>query len=352
MTLRSEGLAEVGDHGGSLRRAEALFPHAPKPFVDLSTGINPHPYPLFDLPATAFTRLPEPRRLAALAAAAAAAYGAPSAASVVPAPGTQILLPLVAALIPPDRASVLGPTYAEHRRAAALAGHEVEETADFDRLVDADLAILVNPNNPDGRILPRARLLDLAAAIRGKGGLLVVDEAFMDVGPREESLAGDVGAGGMVVLRSFGKFFGLAGLRLGFALAEAETARRIAAKLGPWAVSGPALEFGLRALPDRAWQDAMRQRLAREAAALDRLFLRYGLETTGGTSLFRFFQFSDAASLFCSLGESGIIARRFAERPNDLRVGLPAGAEEFARIEAALDTWSTARGKSPKAVRE
>ena len=226
-----DGAAAVVDHGGSLGRARALFPHAPQPFVDLSTGINPHSYPLFDLPATALSRLPEAVRARELAGVAASAYGAPAAVNVAAAPGTQILLPRVASLVSPGKALVLGPTYAEHKRAAAIAGHAAAEVDDFEALAGADLAIVVNPNNPDGRVVERERLLRLAGKLRGQSGLLVVDEAFMDVGPRAQSLAGDVGQGGIVVLRSFGKFFGLAGLRLGFALAEALTVERLEAAI-------------------------------------------------------------------------------------------------------------------------
>ncbi|MBN9270974.1 MAG: threonine-phosphate decarboxylase, partial [Mesorhizobium sp.] len=120
-----DGAVAAVDHGGSLGRARALFPQAPQPFVDLSTGINPHSYPLFELPATALSRLPETARACDLTEVAAVAYGAPSAAHIVAAPGTQILLPRVASLIAKGRALVLGPTYAEHARAAAIAGHSV-----------------------------------------------------------------------------------------------------------------------------------------------------------------------------------------------------------------------------------
>ena len=185
---------------------------------------------------------------------------------------------------------MLGPTYAEHARAAAMAGHTVEEVSDINDLADADLAVVVNPNNPDGRVAARDALLDLAKKLTGRGGLLVVDEAFMDVGPAGQSLAGDVGMPGLVVLRSFGKFFGLAGVRLGFALAEQGLAERIEGDLGPWAVSGPALEIGIRALADFDWQQRMRRRLAGEAARLDALFERFGIAVSGGTSLYRFLE--------------------------------------------------------------
>ncbi len=200
MKVPAEGISAVADHGGSLGRARSLFPDAPEPWIDLSTGINPHSYPLFDLPATALTRLPEFSSAGRLQAAAAVAYGAPSPLHVALAPGTQILLPRVFSLVKPGRALILGPTYAEHVRAAALAGHSAVEVRDFSLLADADLAVVVNPNNPDGRIVPRADLLALAETLRRRGGMLVVDEAFMDVGPREESLCADVGQGGIVVL--------------------------------------------------------------------------------------------------------------------------------------------------------
>jgi cobalamin biosynthetic protein CobC len=336
--------AAVTDHGGSLDRARALFPDAPQPWIDLSTGINPHSYPVFDLPATAFSRLPEPARNRDLAHIAATAYGAPSDRHVVPAPGTQILLPRVASLIKPGRALVLGPTYAEHRRACAVAGHHVQETDDIELLPEANLAVVVNPNNPDGRVVMRKDLLDLAAILDARGGLLVVDEAFMDVGPPEQSLAGDVGRGGIVVLKSFGKFYGLAGVRLGFALAVPELAARLDEQLGPWAVGGPALETGIRALADKDWPERTRNRLAADAARLDGLLARHDIPVTGGTSLFRYAQLSSAGPLFATLGGHGILVRDFAERPQNLRFGLPATEAEWGRLERALCVWRDGHG--------
>ncbi|TJV04680.1 MAG: threonine-phosphate decarboxylase [Mesorhizobium sp.] len=338
------------DHGGSLGRARVLFPNAVLPFVDLSTGINPHSYPLFDLPATSLSRLPEAARGRELTAIAAGTYGAPSPAHVVAAPGTQILLPRVAALVRPGKALVLGPTYAEHARAAAIAGHRVSEVTDFATLAEADLAIIVNPNNPDGRIIERDRLLALAVQLRAKGGLLVIDEAFMDVGPREHSLAGDVGQGGIVVLRSFGKFFGLAGLRLGFALSDAPTVELLETQFGPWAVAGPALEYGIRALADIGWQEDMRASLMEASARLDALFGRFGVAVAGGTTLFRYLSLADAAGLFSALGERGILLRHFSDRPHVLRAGLPGSEEEWQRLESALAGWASRRDDGAREI--
>jgi len=324
------------EHGGSLARAERLYPGAPKPWLDLSTGINPHSYPLPDLPASIFHRLPEEVRIAELADDAAAVYRAPSGSHVVAAPGTQALLPLVASLVRPGRAAVLSPTYAEHARAAALAGHTVVEAPAFDALFEADLAIVVNPNNPDGRVVPRVNLLALAARMRERGGVLVVDEAFMDVGPQAESLAADVEQGGFVVLRSFGKFFGLAGLRLGFALGARSVISDLRGRLGPWAISGPALEVGLAALADREWQVAMRARLAADATRLDALLCSHGLVVAGGTDLFRFVRSASAPSVADHLGRRGILVRTFDFDQTAQRFGLPGDDAGFDRLAEAL----------------
>jgi cobalamin biosynthesis protein CobC len=323
-------------HGGDLGAARKLFPGAPEPFIDLSTGINPFSYPLPRLDPAAFARLPEAAAIDHLAEVAAKAYGAPSAAHVVSAPGVQILLPAVAGLVPPGRAAVLAPTYAEHARVAALVGHQVREVTDLRDLAGADLAVIVNPNNPDGRLIERGALLALADALAP--GVLVVDEAFMDASmePAAASLASDVGRRNLVVLRSFGKFFGLAGLRLGFALAAPETAVRLRAALGPWAVSGPALAIGVLALADGVWIATMRARLGAAAQQLDRLLTGAGLDVAGGTALFRLVRTPEAGTLFDRLGRAGIVVRRFAEQPTWLRFGLPGLDYEWERLAAAL----------------
>src|SRR5712691_3213975 len=330
-------------HGGDLAAARRLFPGAPEPFIDLSTGINPHSYPLPQLSSEIFARLPERAQLDRLAAAAARAYRAPSPSHVVPAPGTQILLSRVAALVPPGRAAVLGPTYAEHVRVATLVGHRAKEVTDIGHLKAADLATIVNPNNPDGRTVGKDLLLALADELRSHGGLLVVDEAFMDVGPAGASLGAEVARGNIIVLRSFGKFFGLAGLRLGFALAPAELAARLNASLGPWPVAGPAIVIGEAAivigeaaLADRSWAEAMRGSLGRGAARLDEILTDAGLEVVGGTSLFRLVQMPAAVELFHHLGRAGILVRHFVQQPTWLRFGLPEREDGWNRLRTVL----------------
>ncbi|MBS9720602.1 threonine-phosphate decarboxylase [Tianweitania sp. BSSL-BM11] len=332
-------VSDVPDHGGSLARAEAQFPQAARPWIDLSTGINPHAYPFSPLPATAFSRLPEPAETDGLAKLAAQTFGVADPACIVCGPGTQIMLPLVMRLVQPGRTAVLSPTYAEHARAAALVGHEVTETGTLDELYQSDLAVIVNPNNPTGRVVARAQVLDLARHLHAKGGLLVVDEAFMEAGSAGESVANDVGQGGLVVLRSFGKFYGLAGVRLGFVLAEEERAAWLNAQLGPWAVAGPTLHIARQALADDAWKLAMRRQLMGEAERLDGVLRAGGLEIVGGTSLFRFVRCPHASALYRHLGEHGILVRPFRFADDVLRIGLPADDGAFSRLDAALATF-------------
>jgi cobalamin biosynthetic protein CobC len=327
-------------HGGDLAAARRRFPGAPQPFIDLSTGINPNPYPLPPLPVDVFARLPDSAASHELAAVAAKAYGALSAAYVVPAPGTQILLPLVAALARPCRAAILSPTYGEHARAARLAGHSITEPFELGALGDADLAIISNPNSPDGRLADRDALLDLAAKLKSRGGLLVVDEAFMDVGPSGASLVGEVARGNIVVLRSFGKFFGLAGIRLGFALAEPRLAAQLAAKLGPWAVSGPALAIGARALADAAWIAQTRHQLAAASLRLDAILTGAGHEIIGGTTLFRLMRTSAAVELFNHFGRAGILVRIFSGNATWLRFGLPGNDDAWRRLQNAVAAFA------------
>ncbi|HEX8829223.1 MAG TPA: threonine-phosphate decarboxylase CobD [Xanthobacteraceae bacterium] len=326
-------------HGGDLAAARLLFPDAPEPFLDLSTGINPNSYPLPDLSADLFARLPQSEPLTALAAAAVNIYGAPSVAHVVCAPGTQILLPLVAGLVGSGIAAVVTPTYGEHARAATLAGHRIAELADIDAAPDADLVFVTNPNNPDGRLFNKTDLIALAKQLRARNGLVVVDEAFMDVGPPDASMASEVGRGNIVVLRSFGKFFGLAGARLGFALAAPDVAAGLRARLGPWAVSGPALAIATKALADRAWIEETRLRLATGIARLDKILAAANLEIIGGTTLFRLVR-AHASALFQHLGRAGIFVRIFPENPSWLRFGQPAAEEDWRRLELAMAAFA------------
>jgi cobalamin biosynthetic protein CobC len=325
-------------HGGDLDEARRLFPRAPEPWIDLSTGINPIAYPVPPLPASLFERLPSPSDHRDLEEAAAGAYGAPDAAMAVAAPGTQVLISLIPHLRPRSRVAVLGPTYAEHAHAWRKAGHDVAEVSSPDGLHGADVVVVVNPNNPDGRLLKREALLRLAEELRPQGGWLIVDEAFADF-DAGESLVPVLPANALV-LRSFGKTYGLAGLRIGFALAPEPIATRLSSALGPWAVSGPAIETGRKALRDQEWLEAARADRTADAHRLDALLSSVSDATPRGTILYRLLESSWADELFRALGEHGIWVRRFQYSPHLLRFGLPRDEAEWQRLETVLSRLS------------
>lgn len=320
-------------HGGQLLELRRFFPGAPEPFLDLSTGINPYPYPPPSLAETAATRLPEPAALAALEAAAARCYGLAGDGETIAASGSQALIGLLPLLRPRARVAVLGPTYAEHGFVWRAAGHRVREVMRLKDARAAEVVVLCNPNNPDGRVIAPAELAAFAQPLAARGGWLVVDEAFADFAPGV-SLAPLFPARGVILLRSFGKASGLAGIRLGFALVPADLALRLRAALGPWPVSGAAIAAGAAMFGDAGWNTAMAARLGAEAARLDTLLAGAGLLPRGGTALFRLAESERAAQVFQRLGAAGILVRRFAAHPRWLRFGLPGAG--FARLRAAL----------------
>lgn len=328
-------LASSVYHGGDLAAARAAFPAAPEPWLDLSTGINPNPHPLPILPTEVWTRLPDRAALTRLEAVAAKRYQVGTKAAIVAGPGAQALIQLLPRLQRAKTVGILGFTYGEYEQVWRAAGAAVTCIETVDQLAGFDLGIVVNPNNPDGRLVPPERLAALAETLARRCGALVVDEAFIDAEPAEASLAPWLPAGA-IVLRSFGKIYGLAGLRLGFAVLNADDATRLRAVLGPWAVSGPAIEIGMAALADEAWLSATIANLRVKAAALDQLLVRHGFTMIGGAPLFRLTTHARAQAVFAALGRQGVLIRRFPTKPNWLRFGLPADEAAFARLDTAL----------------
>ena len=320
------------DHGGNLDAARHRFGGAAEDWIDLSTGINPVAYPVPALPPRAFTALPTRSDMARLRAAAAECYG--TRAHVTPLAGAQAAIQAVPHLVPKGVARVLVPTYNEHAAALRAGGWRVEEATTPDALAGADCAVVVTPNNPDGARHDPARLIALARQV----GLLVVDESFADPVP-EVSLAPTLHKvpGNILVLRSFGKFYGLAGLRLGFVLSSGDMAARLNDMAGPWPVSGPAIEVACAALADTAWQAETTARLTRDSARLDALAARAGWSLVGGTPLFRTYATPDARAAQDHLAQHHIWSRIFPYSRTWLRLGLAGAPGDWDRLAAALD---------------
>jgi len=317
------------DHGGNLDVAMRRFGGRVEDWIDLSTGINRRPYPVPSLEQRHWSALPSRAEIEALHEVARQAYN--TTAPVLAVAGAQAAIQLLPRLAPVGRARILGSTYNEYAATLRTADWVVEEVADLAALAGADLAVIVNPNNPDGRAHDPARLLTLLPRV----GRLVVDESFADAVPGL-SLAAQAGRPGLLILRSFGKFYGLAGLRLGFVLAGEADAAALATMAGPWPVSGAAIAIGRRALADRDWATATVARLAQESLRLDALAQARGFGLIGGTPLFRLYGTGDARAAQDELGRAHIWSRIFRDAPGWLRLGLPGDETEWARLAAAL----------------
>jgi cobalamin biosynthesis protein CobC len=314
-------------HGGRIAVAAARFPAAQSPWLDLSTGISPWAYPVGEIELGTWQNLPSNEDLTELEAAAAVAFGGVSPDQIVAVPGTDFVIRLLARHLPAQRVGIVGPTYGGYQSAWPDA-----KIVSFAKARGADLLVCANPNNPDGAITQKTQLQRLR-------NLRIVDEAFADAMPDQSLLPHRNGA---IVLRSFGKFFGLAGIRLGFVIADRPHAKELRAQLGDWPISGPAIAIGTRAYRDIVWQTRQRDRLTAAANQLISLLTNSGLVIVGGTPLFQLASHAAARSLFVHLAQSGILVRPFAEQPDWLRFGIPGTDADFDRLSVALENWKSA----------
>lgn len=304
------------DHGGGLDAARARWGGAAEEWLDLSTGINPVPYPLPDFTSRDWTALPDTAAQTALTDAARAFWQVPDALDILAAPGASALIARMPLIAPSGPVHIPAPTYNEHAAAFAAAGRDIAP-GDTTR-------VLVHPNNPDGHLWSQD---DLTAA------LTIVDESFCDVTP-EATLIGSATPGRIVILKSFGKFWGLAGVRLGFAIGPPDLIAPLREALGPWPVAGPALRTGTTALRDETWAQATRVRLRADADRLDALMALHGT-LVGGTDLFRLYDVGNATAFQDRLARAHIWSRIFPYSDRWIRLGLPH-PDRWSQVEAAL----------------
>jgi cobalamin biosynthetic protein CobC len=328
-------------HGGNLHEAATRYGIPYAQWLDLSTGINPHGYPVPPLPADAWRRLPDEGD--GFAERAARYYGAPDAAHVLPVAGSQAAIRALPALLPRATVGIAPLTYGEYTPAFIRAGHEVAPLDVHRDTLPATLThvAIVNPNNPTATHIDAARLLHWHAQLRERGGTLLVDEAFADTLPaaRAASLAAQTHRDGLVALRSPGKFFGLAGVRAGFVLAAPALLVALRDTLGAWTVSGPARHAVSAAFADVAWQTRMREQLSSDSARLAGLLHAHGF-ATHGTPLFAWTDDARAAALHEALARRGVWTRLFPPSPGvpsaSVRFGLPGDDAEWTRFEEQL----------------
>ncbi len=313
------------DHGGAIDAAITQFGGEREEWLDLSTGINPHRYPLPDFTTSDWANLPDQGAMDRLLSAARAFWSVPKDAEIIAAPGASALIARLPYLRQPAEIQISRATYNEHRAAFENAAWRTVSTS-------APCRVIVHPNNPDGQLwrnpaAPKAH------------DLLVIDESFCDTSPAQ-TLIRMAPKPGVILLKSFGKFWGLAGGRLGFAIGAPDTLSRLSDLLGPWPVSGPVLRLGALALADFDWAKTMRKRLSKEAARLDTLLARYGAKLVGGTSLFRLFSVTDAHQFHHDLAQNRILCRIFPYSKTWVRLGIPACEADWQHLEKTLEKMS------------
>lgn len=305
---------EKRDHGGGLDAAICRFGGSRENWIDLSTGINPSPYPIAQIAAHHWNSLPDKNAQQSLVKAARAFWKVPQGAAILAAPGASSLIARIPALAPAATVEIITPTYNEHAAAFSSAGWKVADKSMTSR---PEARVLVHPNNPTGH---------WHSAKDINTPLTIIDESFCDIAP-ENSLIAQTAAPGRIVLKSFGKFWGLAGIRLGFAIGDPVLIAKLATFLGPWPVAGPALAIGTKALCDTQWAAKTRQNLLRDANRLDAIMKAAGAtidpDIGGGISLFRLYKVDDAAAWQAKLAQHHIWSRIFPYSKTMLRLGLP-----------------------------
>lgn len=327
-------------HGGRLREAMAAYPDVREPWLDLSTGINPEPWPGARAPDSDLWSLPDPRAVAELEALAGRVFGVTDPERVVAVAGADAALRLLPLLLAEGDVALVAPIYGGHVGAWAARKPLMATSLDDRRALEAGILILVNPNNPDGRQIARDALVRCVEARSAMGRWTIVDEAFVETTPRLS--VSDLEVERLIVLRSFGKFYGLPGARLGFTICNKSLSQQLRAILGDWPISADALRLGLGAYADDAWRSDTAAYLATQARNLDGVLSAAGLGVVGGCDLFRLVEAPDARRLFTGLCGQGVLTRPFTDYPTRLRFGIPS-RPNLDRLGQALQAVRHAR---------
>jgi L-threonine-O-3-phosphate decarboxylase len=331
------------EHGGRLYEAARLKGVPLERWLDLSTGISPFAYPLPAVPARAWHRLPE--QADGLLASARDYYGVKD---ILPIAGSQAVIQLLPSLFPTSTVGVIKPTYKEHPHAWRKRGHMVVDVGAHEILQAAerlDVLIICNPENPTGTFFDPELLLQARQMLADKGGLLIVDEAFVDVTP-EFSILPATTSDGLLVLRSLGKFFGMGGARVGFVATNHKFLEKVDEELGPWTVTGPSRWAATQALADREFQFETKQKLSAASNRLKSVLTQAGLPPDGSTAFFQWVKHPDANAIFAGLQDQAVLARYY-EDPASVRFGLPADDAQFERLAKALQVIRAGQCPAP-----
>ena len=307
------------DHGGNLDSAAKHYGGKRQDWLDLSTGINPEAYSLNSVQEADWKALPDKLANTEICLAARKFWNVPDRADILAVPGCSSAIAQIPTLFSPGSVEIAVPTYNEHAASFQFHGWQT-----LTKSKSAQARVIVHPNNPTGKF---SELPDPAP-------LNIIDESFCDIAPLRSHIARSA-MPGHIILKSFGKFWGLAGLRLGFAIGDPFLIKALRQKLGPWPVSGIALRIGTKALQDYDWANNTRNRLKIDIARLDTLLMTLKAKPIGDCSLFRTYAVEDAAQIQKQFAESLIWSRIFPYSNDWIRLGLPP-KYDWSRLENAL----------------
>ena len=325
-------------HGGRLDSAISRHGGTLRDWLDLSTCLNPDPYRVRGVPPMSWTRLPDESQQSECRSVASRLFGVSQKTHISLASGVQSHIQQLPYLFKPSSVSIVGFTYGEHSHCWSRAGHKIFVSDGLESaLQNGKIVIVVNPNNPDGKLYSPSDLLALSDTLKRRSGTLIVDESFIDLCP-DYSVASHTGESNLIVLRSFSKFYGLGGLRLGFALCDKSRGKELDDALGPWSVSGPSLFLGTKALSDRRWHIRARNRLSKLRTSLASLLESHGFTILGSTDLFILTEHPQSSSIMDHLLSHHILVRDFPERPQWLRFAIPKKSS-LSRLSRVLSSF-------------
>ena len=298
-------------------------------WIDLSTGINRTSYPWQESVKVELRDLPSSKLLMGLEKAASRAYKVAEGADTAAVQGAQQIISLLPICLKNyNSVAILGPTYNEYEKAFKSSGIKAETVSEVSKLSSSDIAIIVNPNNPTGKVIAEEILDDLSKKVR----ILIIDESFKMFSSRRIQKFDNV-----IQINSLGKFFGLAGVRLGFVSGPSDFIKSVRVMLGPWPDSSVAAEIGIIALNDKTWISAMEKILLEGSNVLHEACNTKNWKLVGKTNLFHTYATSNCVEVEEQFAAHYIWIRTFDYSKSWVRLGIPTSKYEWARVRQALN---------------
>ena len=316
-------------HGGDIDLAIKKYGGQRADWIALSTGINRTSYPWQESVKVELRDLPSSKLLMGLEKAASRAYKVAEGTDTAAVQGAQQIISLLPTCLKNyNSVAILGPTYNEYEKAFKISGIKAETVSDVSKLSSSDIAIIVNPNNPTGKVIAEEILDDLSKKVR----ILIIDESFKMFSSRRIQKFDNV-----IQINSLGKFFGLAGVRLGFVSGPSDFIKSVRGMLGPWPVSSVAAEIGIIALNDKTWISEMEKILLEGSNVLHEACNTKNWKLVGKTNLFHTYATSNCVEVEEQFAAHYIWIRTFDYSKSWVRLGIPTSKYEWARVRQALN---------------